>query len=279
MLPKTTQATQTEVEGKTTVELTGANEAGTPLAEMQAQEDQTAVSPAEEAQPEGQETETKEETETKVPEETTVPRKERRTEKLIDTLKAKTDEVSELRKQLEILKEQPVSQEQNANLPPWLQNQVPQGEVSLDEYRAHVADTARNLVRAELSEFQRKSLQVNDFEKDLAKVESKYAILNPESETYDKKKAKDVAELFEKASRADPELRLTDFVEKLMSFHQAGQEKGQQELKTSVIKRDAQAAVTPNPLTGDLPGAGPDWDSMTLKEKEEWMKEQGIWDK
>ncbi len=277
MLPKTTQATHTEVEGDTTVAFSGTNEQGESLQELANQEEQTAVPTAEEAKPEEQVTEPKGETETNLSDKT--PRFERRTEKLIDTLKAKTDEASELRKQLESLKVQPVPQEQNANLPPWLQDQVPQGEISLDEYRAQVADTARNLVKTELGEFARKSAQVNNFEKDLLKVESKYPILNQDSDTYDKEKARTVAELYSKASTADPSLGLADFVDKMMSFHQAGQEAGQKELKTSVIKRDAQAAVTPTPNTGDLPGEGPDWDSMNLKEKEAWMKDQGIWDK
>lgn len=276
MLPKTTQATQTEVEGDTTVELTGTNETGESLQDLAThdQEEQTAVPMAEEAKPEVEEP--KGETETNLSDKT--PRFERRTEKLIDTLKAKTDEASELRKQLESLKVQPVSQEQNANLPPWLKDQVPQGEISLDDYRAQVADTARNLVKTELSEFARKSTQVSNFERDLSKVESKYAILNPDSNAYDKDKAKTVAELFSKASAADQSLGLADFVDKLMSFHQAGQEVGQKELKASVIKRESQAAVTPTPNTGDLPGEGPDWDSMTMTEKEKWMKDQGIWD-
>jgi hypothetical protein len=275
MLPKTTQATHTEVEGNTTVELTGTNGQGESLQELNAQdqEEQTAAPTTEEVKP----VEEQGEVETNLSDKT--PRFERRTEKLIDTLKAKTDEASELRKQLESLKVQPVPIEQNANLPPWLQDQVPQGEISLDDYRAQVADTARNLVKTELGEFARKSAQVSSFEKDLLKVESKYPILNQDSETYDKEKAKTVAELYSKASTADPSLGLADFVDKMMSFHQAGQEVGQKEIKASVIKRDAQAAVTPTPNTGDLPTDGPDWDSMSLKEKEKWMKDQGIWDK
>ncbi len=278
MLPKTTQATQTDVEGNTTVELTGNMGDGTPLVEAQDQEEQTAVPQAEEVKEETQGTETK------VSEETELPRPERRMGKLIDTLKDKTNEVSELRQQLESLKVQPVPQGQNTNLPPWFKPEIPQGEIPIEEFQLRVVDSARNIVKAELGEFKRKSLQVSDFEKDLTKVESKYDILNPEKvDVYDKKKAGIVAKRFEEAQKANPKLRLSEYVDELMSFHQAGQEKGQEELKSSVIKRDAQAAVTPNPMTGDLPNESPDWESMPkgkarLQAQEKWMKENGYWE-
>lgn len=269
MLPITKQATSTEVEGETTVEVTGTDEQGTPLEEaVQQPEEQTADSQAEEAQPEKGETDAG-----TVPEK--APRVERRTEKLIDTLKAKTDEVSALRAQLDSFKAQP--QQAAPQLPPWLQPQ-PQEEVTWDQYQAQVADTARNLVKSEITAFQSKVSQYEDFKEDLTEVEAKYSILKEGSDEYDPGKAKVIAELYQKASAADPNLRLGNFVESVMSFHQAGQETGKKELKTSVIKRDAEAAVTPT-QSGKLPSDNLDWDSMNLSEKEAWMKANGYWDK
>lgn len=270
MLPKTTQATSTEVEGETTVEVHGTNADGTSLEELQAETvEETADSGAEEAQPEKAESDAGTEPEK-------APRTERRMEKLIDTLKARTDEASELRKQLDAL-QNATPQQEEPQLPPWL-NTVPQGEMTLDEYRAQVADTARGLVQTELAAFQQNVLKYEGFKEDLVKVESKYPILNQDSDNYDPEKAKIVANLYQKASAADPKLRLASFVDQVMSFHQAGQESGKQELKSSVIKREAESAVTPT-QAGGLPSSDSDWDSMTLPEKEAWMKANGIWDK
>lgn len=278
MLPKTTQATSTEVEGEVTVDVTGTNAAGEPLQELQQQdlEKQTADSTTEEVKPEPEsDSQAEAESDTGTVPEKTTPRAERRTEKLIDALKSRTDEVSELRKQLESFRSQPAPTSE-PQLPPWATPE-PQTEVTWDQYQAQVADTARNLVKSELTAFQSKVLQYEGFKEDLSAVEAKYPILNPESENFDKEKSKTVAELYQKASQADPDLRLGKFVESIMSFHQAGQETGKKELKTSVIKAEAEAAVAPS-QGGRLPDINQDWDSMTLKEKEAWMKANGIWD-
>ncbi len=74
---------------------------GTPLEEAAQTEEQTATPTTEEVKPEEQVTEPTGEVETELPEKTASSRFERRTEKLIDTLKERTDEASELRKQLE----------------------------------------------------------------------------------------------------------------------------------------------------------------------------------
>ena len=264
MLPNTKQATSTEVEGETTVEVDGV--------ELQDPEpvNETADSPAEEAKPVKAESDAE-----TVSEKAPAPRQERRTEKLIDALKGKTDEVSALRTQLDSFKARP--QDAGPQLPPWL-TPAPQEEVTWEQYQGQVADTARNMVKSELTAFQSKVLQYEDFKEDLVEVETKYPILKEGSEEYDSGKARVIAELYQKASASDPNLRLGKFVESVMSFHQAGQETGKRELKTSVIRRDAEAAVTPS-QTGKLPNDNLDWDSMTLPEKEVWMKANGYWDK
>lgn len=272
MLPQTTQATSTEVEGDITVEVTGTNGQGIPLTDSTTddQEKQTADTTAEEAQPE------KAVSETGTEPERSAPRSERRMEKLIDNLKSKTDEVSELRKQMESLKSPPAPRSE-PQLPPWVQPEQ-QSEITWDQYQAQVADTARNLVKTELTAFQSKVLQYEGFKEDLSAVESRYPILNPDSENYDKEKAKTVAELYQKASTSDPDLRLGKFVDSIMSFHQAGQESGKQELKSSVIKQEAEAAVTPTP-NGSLPNSQEkEWESMNLQQKEAWMRANGFWD-
>lgn len=175
------------------------------------------------------------------------------------------------------MRQTPVYQE--PQLPPWIQqNTVPQGEISLEEYQAQVADTARGFVKSEIMAYQQKVAKYESFKDDLNKVESKYPILNENSEQYDKEKAARVAQLYEKAAAGDPNLRLTDFVDSIMSFHEAGSESGRSEVKASVVLKDAEAAVTPNPETGEQDSRSTDWESMTLSEKEAWMKANGIWE-
>lgn len=270
MLPQTKQATSTEVEGETTVDVTGVDGFGQALQPDPVEpENQTAAPQAGEAEGESQGTEPT------LPEK--APRQERRMEKLIDNLKGRTDEVSELRKQLDSLRAKP--QTEDTALPPWAgQTPVPQGEITLDEYRAQVADTARNLVKSELSGYQQKVLQYTDFKDDLAYVESKYPILNKDSDSYEPEKVKVITDLYSRTSKADPSTRLKDIVEGIMSFHQAGQEVGKKEMTVSVVKRQAEAAVTPSPKSVEAQSESSDWESMSLKEKEAWMKAQGIWD-
>ncbi len=278
MLPTTKQATSLEVEGNTTVEVTGVNSEGESLKDLQSQdnpENKTADTQGEEpkqVEPEQGETGVSSEGQ----EVSDKDRHAKRTEKLIDTLKAKTDEVSALRRQLDSMRQIPQSQE--PQLPPWLQNPVMEGEVTPEQYQANVADTARNLVKAEISGFQQKVLKYETFKDDLAQVEAKYPILKEGSDVYDPQKSKNIAELYQKASAGDPSLRLIDFVDSIMSFHEAGQSSGRDEVKTSVIKKEAEAAITPTPETGSQSQKSDDWDSMTLKQKEDWMKANHFWD-
>ena len=275
MLPTTKQATNLEVEGNTTVSAEGFDGEGQEITPQldQVPENQTNV-PEEETQSKEQNQDLSEETQV-----TNEPnRHARRTEKLIDKLKERTDEVSALRRAMDSMRQTPVQQE--PQLPPFLQDQgVPQGEITLDQYRNEVADTARGFVKAELGAYQEKVAKYESFHDDLNKVESKYPILNADSESYDKSKATQVAELFEKASKGDPSLRLKDFVDSIMSFHEAGQNSGRNEGVDTTLKQVANQALAPNQTTGEQEASkGNDWESMTLPEKEKWMKANGFWD-
>lgn len=274
MIP-TKQAISTEVEGETTVEITGNTAAGESLKDLQQQDldNQTTDTQGEESkqtEPEGDAGVLSKGQE--VPEQT---RYERRTEKLIDKLKEKTDVESALRRQLEEGRQ--VQQHEEQQLPPWLMPQMPD-EVTPEEYRANVAESARNLVKSELTAFQSKVLKYETYKEDLNKVEAKYPILNADSDSYSAEKAAQVAKLYKAASAGDPSLRLSEFVDSIMSFHEAGQSSGREEIKASVIKQEAEAAVTPNQTSGESDHKSDDWDNMTLKQKEQWMKDNGIWD-
>ena len=273
MIP-TKQAISTEVEGETTVEITGNTDAGESLKDLQQQDldNQTTDTQGEEpkqAEPKGEDGVLSKGQE--VPEQT---RYERRTEKLIDKLKEKTDVESALRRQLEEGRQ--VQQHEEQQLPPWLMPQMPD-EVTPEEYRANVAESARNLVKSELTAFQSKVLKYETYKEDLNKVEAKYPILNADSDSYSAEKAAQVAKLYKAASAGDPSLRLSEFVDSIMSFHEAGQSSGREEIKASVIKQEAEAAVTPNQTSGESNHNSDDWDSLTLKQKEQWMKDNGIW--
>ena len=273
MIP-TKQAISTEVEGETTVEITGNTDAGESLKDLQQQDldNQTTDTQGEEpkqAEPKGEDGVLSKGQE--VPEQI---RYERRTEKLIDKLKEKTDVESALRRQLEEGRQVPQQEEQQ--LPPWLMPQMPD-EVTPEEYRANVAESARKLVQVEMRAFQNEFIKIENFRNDLIESEAKYPILDPKSEYYDKVKSDKIAELYEKASAGDPNLRLSKFVDSIMSFHEAGQNSGREEIKASVIKQEAEAAVTPNQTSGESNHNSDDWESITLKQKEQWMKDNGIW--
>lgn len=280
MKPTTQQATSLEVEGNTTVEVTGTDGQGNQLEGDQVieTEEQTADTTTENVEPEETEEQSVDEgVSSKDQDLSDGTRHVKRTEKLIDKLKERTDEASALRRQLEELRGNPFKQEET-QLPPWLNNTMPQDEITPEQYQAQVVGTARELVKTELSNYQSKVLKYESFKDDVNKVEAKYPILNQDSDVYDAKKSDQIAKLYKAASDGDPTLRFSEFVESVMSFHEAGQETGREAIKASVIRKEAESAVTPNQTTVDSNRKSDDWDTKTLKEKEDWMKANGIWD-
>lgn len=280
MKPTTQQATSLEVEGNTTVEVTGTDGQGNQLEGDQVieTEEQTADTTTENVEPEETEEQSVDKgVSSKDQDLSDGTRHVKRTEKLIDKLKERTDEASALRRQLEELRGNPFKQEET-QLPPWLNNTMPQDEITPEQYQAQVVGTARELVKTELSNYQSKVLKYESFKDDVNKVEAKYPILNQDSDVYDAKKSDQIAKLYKAASDGDPTLRFSEFVESVMSFHEAGQETGREAIKASVIRKEAESAVTPNQTTVDSNRKSDDWDTKTLKEKEDWMKANGIWD-
>jgi len=283
-------ATSTEVEGDTTVDVTGllANgESLKDLAEADSLENQTAES-------EDEESESKQEEQAGEPEQTgkkdsepsqsitaEPPRKERRMEKLIDKLKERTDEVSELRKQIQTIKPKAAdAQPEIGNMPPWMQPspEVP-AEITPEQYTKDVAAQADAIVNTRLSQYQENVEKLENFKDDLRYVESKYAQLNPDdAEHFNPVQAQTIARLYDTASKADQKLRLKDFVDQVMSFHQAGQAEGKKEVTEKTLQREADMAVTPSATQASREADKVDWDSMSLKDKEAWMKANGVWD-
>lgn len=285
MLPNTKMATETEVDGDFTVSVPQEFEEKleNELASQKESESQTDTE-TEEVESKEPEKEPEKVSEPEPVRKTEPPRQERRMEKLIDKLKERTDQVSELRKQLETVKTPQSIEEQQQpvtgqGLPPWMQpSQAAPEEISPEQYKQDVVSTAHGLVKSEIAAYRQQVEKYENFKDDLSYVETNYPILNPDSDSYDGEKSKTISELYQKASQADEKLRLKDFVNSIMSFHQAGQEIGQKEVTQKSIQREAEAAVTPSNANPKSSQSEVDWDSMSLKEKEQWMKDNGVWD-
>lgn len=282
---QTQMATKTEVEGEPTVLVPPAVAEG--LEQEQQGENQTApVTPEEgkteessqEAAPQG-----KTETETG---EAHPNRRERRIGEFIDKLKDKEKENSALRDELEKLKgagTQTLPQEgfypQSFGLPPWEVPQAQPGmEVTPEQYTQQVVGTARNLTAIELDRFKKDLAKVDNFKDDLRYVESKYDVLNPDKkEVYDEVSSKKITDLYIKASAGDPNLRLRDFVDSIMSFRQEGRNEGMAEGTNTVLKNQGESAIPPSTPEGKRSNeVNPD--NMSSDELEAYLKKNGLWD-
>lgn len=276
MFPQTKMATETEVEGKTTVSVPPAIAEGLAREEAQVGENQTAPVPAEEA--------TAEESATGEAQPT---RKERRISEFIDKLKDKDKENSALRVELDKLKGvQPQSLTDNgvqpqspAGIPPWGVPQVqPEAEITPEQYTQHVVGAAHTLTTLEINRFKQDMAKFDNFKDDLRYVEGKYDVLNPDRpERYNKETSTKIANLYRQAAAGNPGLRLKDFVESVMSFHQEGRSEGMKEVTPGVLRNEAEGAIPPSTPEGRRSGSV-DINSMTEKEMEAYLKANGLWD-
>lgn len=280
----TTMATETEVEGDTTVSVPPAVAEG--LAREQADEEQTTSTPPEEGKTEEAQGEVapQEEQTTEV-EEAPPTRKERRIGEFVDKLKTKDRELSALREELDTIKgatapqPQQAQQPQGFGLPPWEMPQAqPGSEISPEQYQQQVVGAANTLTDIKLQKFKQEFARVEGFKDDLHYVESTYDVLNPDKpDLYDKSASKKITELYKKASLGDPSLRLKDFVDSLMSFRQEGRNEGMKEITPKVLRQQAEGAIPPSTPSGKR-SSDVDTDSMTQKEMEQYLKDNGLWD-
>lgn len=282
-MTQTTMARETEAEGDVAVSLppelesaldqeqsqeTGEEEPTTEVEDSQSQSEEDAQAESEQA-------------------ETLSPRGEKRVGKLLSKLKERTDERNGLRAMLH--PQQEVAPQQNANqmpfgTPPWEQpqyGQLPQlgDEVTPEQYQAHVAMMAGNIAKAEVNHLKSELHKADQLGRDARDVESRYSLLNPDSDEYNSKLDGVIADYYQKARAADPSLRLTKFVDDFMSSYQEGQSRGKEQEYERVSRQVAQGAVTPSGSGQQSKSDGPkDFDSMSTSEKESWLKQHGYWD-
>lgn len=279
-------ATETEVEGSTTVSVPPEVEAGLEREQASPDEKQTAPPTTEEVKTEEVSDEVAPQSETETEGEDAQPtRKERRLGEFVNKLKDKDKELSALREELTTLKGgspplgQVPRQSQGFGLPPWEVPQVlPGDEMTPDQYTKQVVGAANTLTDIKMNQFKADLAKVETFRDDLHYVEATYDILNPDkADQYDKSASKKITELYKKASAGDPSLRLKDFVDNIMSFRQEGRNEGMKEITPKVIRQQAEGAIPPSTPAGKR-SEGTDPDNMSREEMESYLKANGLWD-
>lgn len=292
-------ATQTEVEGETTVNMPPEFEAG--LAAEQADNDiapQTGQNKTAPAQVEETNPEPTQESQAQVPDEdagevAVTDREERRVSKLIPKLKGETEarkkaeaEASSLRQLLDSMRDGAetsalTNPQAQSFQPPWEKPSVPtlpQGEVTPEQLQQFVASQADQIASLRVTQAVSTLNQANSLERDIEVVRSEYDVLNPKSENYSPEKEQTIAKLYATAAKADPKLKFKNFVDDVMSLYQAGQTSGQQQATQTVAKQYAEGAVPPT-VSGQSKGDPKSFEDMSPKEMEDYLRSTGEWDK
>lgn len=125
---------------------------------------------------------------------------------------------------------------------PWDTSANGPKEVTAEEYEAEVQAKAREAVKLELKNQQ----IVNNVTEDRKYLETTYAELNEESDDFDPVLAENVATWYKALFRTNPDIRLKDFVEEVMSLRTKGVEKGKSEVTATVMRQAAEQAISPS---------------------------------
>ena len=142
--------------------------------------------------------------------------------------------------------------------------------ITVDDYKRDVLQTADIVVQARLKQF----AKANEIQSDLQKLESKYEELNPESDSYSEELSVKLSKLFNAQLKAEPRVKLETFVDDIMALRKGGEEKGKAEVTAKVVEQKAEEAISPSEVA---PPPETSFEDMTLKEKESYMKEHGLW--
>lgn len=287
-MAQTTMATETEVEGETTVSVPEEMEQALSQEASVEPEEQTPPSDSQE-EPEGEVTPEAPVNKEQMESQELSPRGQKRFGKLLDKLKDRTVENSELKQALEerdggLTPQQPVGTPQVPwGVAPWEQQppfNIPQAgaELSPEDYARDVASAANQIVDVKLNALQTNLKRADLISKDREELEVSYSILNPSSSDYNPEVSKKVARLYIDAQKSNPDLRLKHFVGEIMSLHQAGQVQGKEEVTPKLIRQEAEAAVTPSGSSQRSKIADADWEQLSTDEKEQWLRENGAWD-
>ncbi len=153
---------------------------------------------------------------------------------------------------------------------PWGENSEEERVVTPEEYKRELFSTADALVQARLSQY----AKAQEIKADLERVEQKYSELDPDSSEYSEELSKKVSSLFEVQLRADPQAKLSRFIDEIMSLRKSGEDKAKAQVTAKVVEQKAEEAVSPHEVE---PEPEKSFETMTLDEKERYMKEHGLW--
>lgn len=121
-------------------------------------------------------------------------------------------------------------------------------EITEEEYQQHVTEAARKVVREELGREQ----AISQFNSDVTAVEDKYPELKPprdgeENPDFDQDLVNQIGDWYKQLLRTNRNLRLSNFVDRLMDLRSKGAEKGRAEVSATLAKQAAEQAT---PSTG-----------------------------
>jgi polyhydroxyalkanoate synthesis regulator phasin len=143
--------------------------------------------------------------------------------------------------------------QKTAKLPPWMgKTALPKPsedlgeEVSPEQYRRHVVETADNLVSIRLAEKERHDTIRNNFDQDMNTLESKYPDAFDSEDKALQTGFKKVYENYRKAVKADPTVRFKEFAEPILEARSVGMEEGRDSASATLAEQKSQTAVTPS---------------------------------
>ncbi len=145
-------------------------------------------------------------------------------------------------------------------------------ELSPEDYKRDVLATADWIVRARLGQADKAS-EIKD---DLNNIQKKYDVLNPDSDRYEKDFSIKLAGLFQNQLKANPNVKLSDFVGTIMEVRQGGKEEGTAETTAQLAEQKAEEALTPG--EPELESIEKSFEEMDLDEKEKYLKDHGLWE-
>lgn len=143
------------------------------------------------------------EADAELPDEKRSPRVERRFQKMSQKMRELADTQPSY--------QQPVNQ--------FVPQVEPGSEITPEQYQKDVMSAAQTITQLEINKLRAEQAQkeyVENFDRDVAYTESKYSELNADSPNYDSKLSEKVANMYEKLSAKNPNIRLRDIVDDVM---------------------------------------------------------------
>ena len=140
---------------------------------------------------------------------------------------------------------------QTEQVPPWLQKEQDPlaslgDEVTPEQYRQHVMQQAEALVDTKLARMRQQEQVKNNLDADLNYLEKEYPELSGDIQDRKLTSAIEKAQRnFEIAFKANPSVRLRDYIEPIMEARTGGAEKGKSEASAILAEQAQRSAVRP----------------------------------